>query len=70
MSGGNGCRVRLCGGVPGVRVPQLLFECCRDGFELGRLEGDAEWDSEEAVRMLRHFIDQGVRPPRMMRTGG
>lgn len=42
----------------------------RDGFELGRLEGDAEWDSEEAVRMLRHFIDEGVRPPRMIRTGG
>lgn len=42
----------------------------RDGFELGRLEGDAEWDSEEAVRMLRHFIDEGVRPPRMMKTGG
>ena len=42
----------------------------RDGFELGRLEGDAEWDSEEAVRMLRHFIDEGVRPPRVLRTGG
>ncbi|WP_245613267.1 TlpA family protein disulfide reductase [Skermanella stibiiresistens] len=42
----------------------------RDGFELGRLEGEADWNSEEAVRMLRHFIDDGVRPTRMMKTSG
>jgi thiol-disulfide isomerase/thioredoxin len=42
----------------------------REGYEVGRLEGDAEWNSEDAVRLLEHFIDSGVRPPAMMRTSG
>jgi len=42
----------------------------REGFEVGRLEGDAEWNSEDAVRLLEHFIDDAVRPPAMMRTSG
>ncbi len=42
----------------------------REGYEVGRLEGDAEWNSEEAVKLLEHFIDGGVRPPAMMRTSG
>ena len=42
----------------------------REGYEVGRLEGDAEWNSEEAVKLLEHFIDSGVRPPAMMRTSG
>jgi len=29
----------------------------RDGRELGRLIGPAEWDTPEAVRLLRYFID-------------
>ena len=29
----------------------------RDGRELGRLIGHAEWDSEEAVALLRHYIE-------------
>jgi thiol-disulfide isomerase/thioredoxin len=40
----------------------------REGYEVGRLEGEAEWNSEEAVKLLEHFIDGGVRPPAMMRT--
>lgn len=28
----------------------------RDGQEIGRLVGGAEWDSPEAVRLIRHFI--------------
>ena len=40
----------------------------REGYEVGRLEGDAEWNSEEAVKLLEHFIDNGVRPPAMMKT--
>jgi len=29
----------------------------RDGRELGRMIGPAEWDTPEALRLLRHFID-------------
>lgn len=42
----------------------------REGYEVGRLEGDAEWNSDEAVKLLEHFIDDGVRPPAMMKTSG
>ena len=28
----------------------------RDGRELGRLTGHAEWDSDEAVALIRHYI--------------
>ena len=28
----------------------------RDGKELGRLTGDAEWDSDEAVALIRHYL--------------
>jgi thiol-disulfide isomerase/thioredoxin len=43
----------------------------RDGREVGRLEGGAEWDSEDAVRLLQHYIgDGGVRPPELTRTSG
>ena len=29
----------------------------RDGKELGRLTGHAEWDSDEAVTLIQHYID-------------
>lgn len=29
----------------------------RDGRELGRLAGIAEWDSKDAVALMRHYID-------------
>ncbi|MDE0060895.1 MAG: redoxin family protein [Defluviicoccus sp.] len=29
----------------------------RDGRELGRLVGHAEWDSDEALALLRHYIE-------------
>ena len=28
----------------------------RDGRELGRLTGDAEWDSDEAVALIRYYL--------------
>lgn len=28
----------------------------RDGTELGRLTGDAEWDSDEAVALIRYYL--------------
>lgn len=31
----------------------------RDGKELGRLTGHAEWDSDEAVALMRHYIGTG-----------
>lgn len=29
----------------------------RRGHEIGRLEGDAEWDGEAAVALLRHYLE-------------
>lgn len=33
----------------------------RDGRELGRLTGPAEWDTDEAVALMRHYIAAGAR---------
>jgi thiol-disulfide isomerase/thioredoxin len=33
----------------------------RDGREIGRLTGAAEWDSDEAVALLGHFIEPGTK---------
>ena len=52
------------------RGPPTTVVIDREGYEVGRLEGDAEWNSEDAVRLLEHFMDSGVRPPAMMRTSG
>jgi thioredoxin-related protein len=32
----------------------------RDGNEIGRLEGSAEWDEPEAKALLRFFIDKSL----------
>jgi thiol-disulfide isomerase/thioredoxin len=32
----------------------------RDGRELGRLEGGAEWDGPAAQAMIKHYLDQGA----------
>ncbi len=40
------------GGLPTT----LLID--RDGRVLGGLEGPAEWDSDEAVALLRHFLER------------
>jgi hypothetical protein len=29
----------------------------RDGREVGRLVGPAEWDSQQAVTLLRHYLE-------------
>jgi thiol-disulfide isomerase/thioredoxin len=42
----------------------------RQGYEVGRLEGEAAWDGADAERLLKHYLDTGVRPPAMMRTRG
>lgn len=44
-------------GATGLPVTFLLD---RQGREVGRLIGPAEWDSPEAIRLIRHFIDPGA----------
>ena len=39
----------------------------RDGRELGRLTGPAEWDSDEAVALMRYYIG---RKPAAAKSGG
>ena len=41
-------------GATGLPVTFILD---RQGREVGRLIGPAEWDSPEALRLIRHFID-------------
>lgn len=40
----------------------------RDGRELGRLTGPAEWDSDESVALMRYYIDR--KPPAAKSGGG
>jgi thiol-disulfide isomerase/thioredoxin len=42
----------------GVSVMPTTFLIDRRGREIGRLEGGAEWDSEEAVALLRHYLQR------------
>jgi thiol-disulfide isomerase/thioredoxin len=46
-------------GIRGLPTTVLLD---REGREVGRIEGPAEWDSAEALALIRHFI--GQRPAR------
>ncbi|MCC6470613.1 MAG: TlpA family protein disulfide reductase [Alphaproteobacteria bacterium] len=43
----------------------------REGREVGRLEGDAEWDGPNALALIEHVLAQGAaqRPP-LLKTGG
>ena len=41
----------------GVNVMPTTVVFDRNGNEVGRLEGGAEWDSPEALALLRWFID-------------
>ena len=41
----------------GVKVLPTTVVYDRDGQEIGRLEGGAEWDSAEALALLRWFIN-------------
>jgi thiol-disulfide isomerase/thioredoxin len=34
----------------------------REGREVGRLEGAAEWDSPDALRLIRHYLGAGTHP--------
>ncbi len=43
----------------GVRGLPTTLLVGRDGRELGRLVGPAEWDAPEAVALMRHYLDQG-----------
>ncbi len=42
--------------IPGLPT-SVLFD--RAGRELGRLAGHAEWDTDEAVALIRHYLGQG-----------
>jgi thiol-disulfide isomerase/thioredoxin len=46
-------------GIRGLPTSVLID---RQGREVGRLEGPAEWDSSEALALLRHFIGQQPGP--------
>ncbi len=41
----------------GVVALPTTFLIDRDGRLVGGVEGPAEWDSEEAVRLIRHYIE-------------
>ena len=45
--------------APGLPTTLLIG---RDGTELGRLTGPAEWDSDEAVALMRHYIAENQSP--------
>ena len=59
-------------GISGLPTSLILD---RDGTVLGKLEGDAEWDSPDALGLIQRFIGKGtVAPERrqggLIRTGG
>jgi thiol-disulfide isomerase/thioredoxin len=43
----------------GVGVLPTSIVINRDGKEVGRLEGPAEWDAPEALALLRHYLKAG-----------
>ncbi len=47
-------RVARAAGVRGLPTT-VLYD--RSGRELGRLSGHAEWDSDEALALIRHYLD-------------
>jgi thiol-disulfide isomerase/thioredoxin len=46
-------------GIRGLPTSVLID---REGREIGRIEGPAEWDSAEALALIRHFIGQAPGP--------
>jgi thiol-disulfide isomerase/thioredoxin len=56
---GLGVWVDPTGGLPrafGARGLPTTILLGRDGNEIGRLEGEAEWDSDAALALLRHYL--------------
>jgi thiol-disulfide isomerase/thioredoxin len=55
----------------GVRGLPTTVVIGGDGRELGRFEGDANWDGPDARALLEHFLNQirDTRPP-LVKTGG
>jgi thiol-disulfide isomerase/thioredoxin len=55
-------------GVRGLPTT-VVFDA--EGRELGRFEGDANWDGADARALLTHFLDRNrsTRPP-LVKTGG
>jgi thiol-disulfide isomerase/thioredoxin len=55
----------------GVRGLPTTVVIGADGRELGRFEGDANWDGPDARELLTHFLNQirDTRPP-LVKTGG
>ena len=52
-------RSRVALGVSGLPTTILID---RDGNEVGRMIGPAEWDSDAAVAVIRHYIGESRRP--------
>lgn len=46
------------GRVLGLRAMPTTYLFDRQGREVGKLEGGAEWDSAEAVALIKYFIDR------------
>jgi thiol-disulfide isomerase/thioredoxin len=44
----------------GLRGLPTTLVIDREGRELGRLEGEAQWDSDAAEALLRHYIETGA----------
>jgi thiol-disulfide isomerase/thioredoxin len=54
------------GGQLGLAVLPSTIVVSRNGTMLGKLIGAVEWDSQEAVALVRHYIDL----PKKVRQGG
>ncbi len=53
----------------GVRGLPTTLIVDRGGREVGRMEGDAAWDSVDAQALIRHYMAEKADPP-MVKTGG
>jgi thiol-disulfide isomerase/thioredoxin len=53
----------------GVRGLPTTLLVDRAGREIGRLEGDAAWDSKDTEALIRHYIAEKPEPP-LVKTGG
>ena len=51
--------------VPGLPTTYLIDP---DGQMVGVLAGPAEWDSPDALALMRHYLPQGSPEPEMLKT--
>lgn len=50
-------RLRLTGAIGGGAVLPISILYSQDGKEIGRLIGEADWESPEAIRLVQNAID-------------